>query len=112
MDSSELERQLDAAEVALTAYSGCSADRAKAIVRAVRDVAISAALGTISGEEIVATSVTDQRVARLHALTEIVGKLVVDEIAGVFRITVSQARALDRTFQARFPKAVEDGLNK
>jgi hypothetical protein len=112
VDDAELKRQLDAAEIALTSYSGCSEDRAEAIVKAVHDVAITAALGTISGEEIVATSVTDQRVARLRGLTDIVGTLVVDEIAGVFRITLSQARALDRTFQARFPKAVEDGLNK
>jgi len=111
MDDAELQRQLAAAAEALTSYSGCSGTRAEAIVKAVRDVAITAALGTISGEEIVATSVTDQRVARLRALTDIVGKLTVDEIAGVFRITVSQAKTLDRTFQARFPKAVEEGLN-
>src|SRR4051794_31114056 len=69
MESTEEAARLDRAADALVSYSGCTKARADVIVAAVRDVAIEAALGTISGEEPVATSVTDQRVARLRALT-------------------------------------------
>jgi hypothetical protein len=111
MEDKQEQDRLKAASHALVSYSGTDPSRADDIVAAVRDVAITAALGTISGTEPVATSVTDQRVARLRALTEHVGKLTPDEIAGVFRITISQAKTLDRTFEARFPKAVEHGRN-
>jgi hypothetical protein len=95
-------------------YSGCSLDRAQNLVSAVRDTAISSALGTISGEEPVPSNLIESRLLRLRALTasDGIGKLNVDEIAGVFRITPGQAKSLDRTFRARFPRAVETGLNE
>jgi hypothetical protein len=104
----------NAAVQELRDYSGCSLDRAKTLVNAVRDTADRSALGTICGEEPVPSSLIEARLLSLRAVTtgDGIGKLNVDEIAGVFRITPGQAKSLDRTFRARFPRAVETGLNE
>jgi hypothetical protein len=83
-------------------------------VNAVGDTAVSSALGTICGEESVPSNLVESRLLSLRAITasDGIGKLNVDEIAGVFRITPGQAKSLDRTFRARFPRTVETGLNE
>lgn len=101
------------AEGELRDWAGCTNGRAQALVGAVRQVAVESALGIISGGQPVAASLTEHRLLQLRALSAIaaIGKLNVDEIAGVFRITPGHAKALDRTFHGRFPRAVEEGLH-
>lgn len=108
--ANELDRQ---AEAELRDWAGCTTGRARDLIAAVRRVAVESALGTIAGDKPVAANLTEHRLLQLQARSGVegIGKLNLDEIAGVFRITPGQAKALDRTFHARFPRTVEEGLN-
>jgi hypothetical protein len=86
--------------------AGSSSTRAATVVEAVAQVSAQEGLAIVGGEQDVFGSLVDTRLARLRKLLEALPAndppLDPYEVGVIFRITPSQARALLRTYRARF----------
>lgn len=95
-----------AAIEALEEDAGCTNPRAKALVAALATAAADEALELTAGTTQVYGSTVDARVARMERLiTALPDKEPIPsayEVGVMFRITVSQAQNVLRTYQARF----------
>lgn len=110
-----LAAQKEAAAEALAGDAGCLPERAKMLVDAYATVAAQEAVSVIAGEAEVASGVLDARVARLSRLVDALpdDERFPDayELGAIFKITVSQARSLIRTYQARYSSAYRTRLD-
>jgi hypothetical protein len=103
-----------AAIAALQEDGGCTEDRARALVAAVRTAAADEALAIVAGDEQPVGSAVDRRVATLHRIVAALpdGEPLPNsyELGVIFRITPSQGRSVLRTYQARFSKSYRGRL--
>jgi len=104
---------------AVALFAGVSQARAKALIDAVKDVAAAEALEVITGQATVYGSLADTRVERLRRIALHLqrlgakssgGMLTAYELASLWRVTESQARALLRTWRARHPEIYEETM--
>jgi hypothetical protein len=109
MAADPLAADKEAAANALVADAGCLPDRARALVDAYAAVAAHEAIAVIAGTAEVASGVLDARVARLRRLVDALPKSErfpdAYDLGAIFKITVSQARTVVRTYQARYSSA-------
>jgi hypothetical protein len=106
---------------ALTDYAGARKDRAEELVKALSTAAKDEALRVVTGDQPVFNSLVDTRVERLRQLVEALADQAQSnaaalplpthfELAAMWRITPSQARALLRTWRARYPQHYEERM--
>jgi hypothetical protein len=104
-----LQADKEAAAKALQDDAGCLPDRARTLVDAYALVVAQEAVAVIAGTADIGSSVLDTRVSRLRRLVDALPKKErfpdVYELGAIFKITVSQARNVIRTYQARHPSA-------
>jgi hypothetical protein len=107
----ELQR---AALRALQDDSGCTPERAKALLTAVDTAAAAEAREVIAGRALAVGSALDRRVSMLD---RVIGAMNANEalptayeVGVIFRITPTQARNVLRTYQARFSEAYRGRL--
>jgi hypothetical protein len=114
MAADPLKADKDAAVKALVADAGSLPDRAQALVDAYATVVAQEAIGVIAGTVEVGSSVLDTRVSRLRRLVDALSKSErfpdAYELGAIFKITVSQARNVIRTYQARYPSSYRTRL--